>query len=397
MVVLGAGSDLNLPFVEGLYPMQRIAVLSPDGEPLMPTTPQRARKWVKSGKAVRQWSKLGTWFVQLISEPSGRETQSIAAGLDPGKLFSGIGLQSAKFTLFLAHVLLPFKRVKGRKEFQKVMRRSRRGRRINRKVAFHLRAHRQKRFSNRRQKKLAPSIEANRQLELRIIQELLTLYPVSSIVMEYVKADVDLTSGRRKARSGKGFSAVMVGQKWMLQQLSRLGPRVKTKFGWETAQLRQHLGLEKTRNKAERSPASHAIDGQALAASQFVEYRQIHRYGSDGADWIGSVELSDAPFRIISRPPISRRQLHLAQPAKGRNRRKYGGTTTQHGFRKGDLVSATRKNRKTKEVTRFTGFVSGDTKTQVSVSDYNWKRLGQFSAKNVQLIHRATGLICQVA
>ena len=33
------------------------------------------------------------------------------------------------------------------------------------------------------------------------------------------------------------------------------------------------------------------------------------------------------------------------------------------------------------------------TERQVSVSDANWKRLGQFSAKKVQLLQRSTGLI----
>ena len=41
----------------------------------------------------------------------------------------------------------------------------------------------------------------------------------------------------------------------------------------------------------------------------------------------------------------------------------------------------------------YRGWVSGDTKTQVSVSDANWKRLGQFSAKKIKLIRRSTGLI----
>jgi hypothetical protein len=39
------------------------------------------------------------------------------------------------------------------------------------------------------------------------------------------------------------------------------------------------------------------------------------------------------------------------------------------------------------------GYVSGDTEKQVSVSDANWKRLGQISAKKVQLICRSNGLI----
>lgn len=369
--------------------IQRIAVLDNRGKPLMPTTPQRARQWIESGKAVGRWSDLNVWYVQLTAEPSGKEVQPISIGIDPGKLYSGIAAQSARFTLFLAHLVLPFKRVKERKEFQALMRRGRRGRRINRKVAFNLRAHRQARFSNRRQNKVAPSIRANRQLELRVVKELLALFPVSSIVYEYVKADVDLTSGRKGARSGKGFSAVMVGQKFMLSELSKLGPEVKTLLGWQTAQIRNRLGLEKTHNKKEQSPASHAVDGVALAASEFVGYRKYHGHGVDGADWFGAVQVSlTGLFRIVKRPPISRRQLHLAQPAKGGVRRKYGGTVTRHnGLRKGDFVKAVRAGKE------FFGWVSGDTATQVSVSDSNWKRLGQFAASKVELIQRSTGLL----
>ena len=41
----------------------------------------------------------------------------------------------------------------------------------------------------------------------------------------------------------------------------------------------------------------------------------------------------------------------------------------------------------------YRGWVSGGTKTQVSVSDFNWKRLGQFSKNKVRLIRRSIGLI----
>ena len=346
----------------------------------MPTTPQRARRWVESGKAIGKWSKLGVWYVQLTAEPSGRSTQSIAVGIDPGKLYSGVGVQSAKATLFRGHLVLPFKRVKERMEFRAMMRRGRRGRRIDRKVAFNLRAHRQKRFSNRRFKRVPPSIRANRQLELRVVRELLKLYPVSSIVYEYVKA-----------RGNKGFSPVMVGQKVMLEWLAVFGIPVATQYGWQTAKMRSHLGLEKSRNKAEQSPDSHAVDGLALAASQLTAYQKFHRLGMDGAHWVGSVAVTNSEFRIIRRPPVSRRQLHLAVPSKGGVRRKYGGTITRHGLRKGDFVKAEKKG----EV--FYGWVSGDTKTQVSVSDINWKRLAQFSAKKVELVSRSTGLLAAKA
>lgn len=361
----------------------RIPVVSAENQPLMPTTPARARKWIASGKAVKRWSDCGQFYVQLTVEPSGRATQDIVIGIDPGKKYSGIGVQSAKFTLYTAHLVLPFPTVRDRMDNRRLMRRGRRGRRINRQIAFNQRAHRQKRFSNRRQGKLAPSIRANRQLELRIVSELCNLYPVTEIRYEYIKADVDLTSGRKKARSGVGFSPVMVGQRWMLKELEQFAPVVKIE-GYQTASTRKHLGLAK--NKVDKSKAefnTHAVDGVALATSHFVQYRQDHKVGEDGADWFGSVSITPAPFYAIRRPPYSRRQLHLMVPAKGGIRRKYGGSTTRHGFRKGDLVNSP----------KGIGYVSGDTEKQVSVSDCNWKRLGQIAASKITLVRRSNGLV----
>jgi hypothetical protein len=368
-----------------VIPIMRIPVVDPQNKPLMPTTPARARKWIATGKAIKRWSDVGQFYVQLTQEPSGHATQDIIVGVDPGKSFSGIGVQSAKFTLYTAHLILPFQAVRDRMDARRMMRRARRGRRINRKVAFALRTHRQKRFDNRRKTKLAPSIRANRQLELRVVSELCRVFPVKAIRYEYVRADVDLTSGRRKARSGKGFSPVMVGQKWMIEQLKNFAPVVKVE-GYQTALTRNHLGLEK--NKADKTKAefwTHAVDGVAIAASHFVEYRKEYYLGKDVADWFGSVKVTSALFCLIRRPPYSRRQLHLMLPAKGGVRRKYGGSTTRHGFRKGDLVNSP----------KGIGYVSGDTDRQVSVSNSAWKRLGQITASKVSLIARNTGLVAQ--
>jgi len=236
--------------------MQRVPVVSSDNRPLMPTKTSRARRWIKEGKAVGKFNDLGQFYVQLTAEPSDYITQPISVGIDPGKLFSGIGVQSSLYTLWTAHLELPFKRVRDRMNNRRLMRRGRRGRRINRKLPFSLRAHRQKRLSNRREGKLAPSIKANRQLELRVVSELCKIYPITEIYFEYVKADVDLTSKRKGAKSGKGFSAVMVGQKWAIEQLKQFG-NVHTRLGWQTSNLRKHLGLEKSKNKAEKSPKSH--------------------------------------------------------------------------------------------------------------------------------------------
>jgi hypothetical protein len=165
----------------------------------------------------------------------------------------------------------------------------------------------------------------------------------------------------------------MVGQKVMLEWLSQLAPTT-TQVGWQTTQIRTHLELEieleKQKScKSDAIPATHAVDGVALAYSQFVSYQAFQSATSHGHYW------------------VSRRQLHLMVPAKKGVHRKYSGTITQHGFRKGDYVKAEMARRV------YYGWVSGDTKTQVSVSDLNWKRLGQFAKSKIQLIRRATGLV----
>ena len=192
--------------------MQRVPVLNPDGSPAMPCKASRARRLVQDGKAVGKWNDLGIYYIQLVKEPSGREKQPVSAGIDPGKYYSGIGLQSSKFTLFTAHLFLPFETIKKRMEQRRIMRRTRRGRRINRSVVFHLRAHRQKRFSNRHGNKLAPSIKANRLLEIRVITELAKFYPISSIVYEYIKACDSLKLRISGNQSCRGFQ-VMTGRK----------------------------------------------------------------------------------------------------------------------------------------------------------------------------------------
>jgi hypothetical protein len=355
----------------------RVPVLSQSGKPLMPTTSARARKWIASGKAKPVWNDLNIFCVQLLVEPSGTDTQEIVVGIDPGKLFSGVAATSKKAVLFTAHLALPFKRVIARKQAQKILRRARRGRRINRNVLFVQRAHRQKRFNNRRGNKLPPSIRANRQLELRTIKELIKLFPVTEIVYEYVKA-----------KGSKGFSPVMVGQRWMLKQLAQLAPTY-TLEGWKTSILRKQLGLEKNKDdKSAQDVTTHGNDAIALAASRFMQYKAFHTSNSHGHHWVGSVQLTDAPFKVITRPQLYRRQLHFENPGKGGSRKRKGGTITPFGFRSGDLVQASKGKLTVK------GYIGGYSEVNkvVSIYDVNWKRLGQFSASKTNLLRRSSGL-----
>ncbi|GAB4185650.1 MAG: hypothetical protein Fur006_24320 [Coleofasciculaceae cyanobacterium] len=383
--------------------MIRVPVVSQNGKPLMPTKSSRANKWVKQGKAVGKWSDVGIYYVQLL-ESSGEETQPVVIGVDPGKSYAGIGVQSAQLTLARFHLILPFGRVKQRMEQRRMLRRSRRSRRINRKVAFKSRNHRQKRFSNRKQSKVPPSIKASRQLELRVVRELSKIFPLFAIGYEQVKADVDRTSGRKGAKSGKGFSPVMNGQLWAIEQIKTIAP-VFVREGWQkdgngTSQIRKQLGLVKdSRNKSEAKPETHAVDGVALACGYFVQYSRHITKNTQGYLWKGEVTVTDSPFTVITRPGavrrgkeygFFRRQLHFEVPDKSGTRKRKGGTITPFDFRVGDLVKALKKDE------QFVGYIGGFTCTEksknVSIYDYSWKRIGQFTPNKVKLLRRSNGL-----
>ena len=74
-----------------------VAVVDQNHKPLMPTTPARARRWIKSGEATPFWDR-GIFGVRLNREPSGTQTQPIAVGIDPGSKKEGLTVKSQAHT-----------------------------------------------------------------------------------------------------------------------------------------------------------------------------------------------------------------------------------------------------------------------------------------------------------
>jgi hypothetical protein len=389
----------------------RVPVIAQDGKPLMPTTPARARKWVKSGKAKGLRNKLDVFYVQLLREPSGYDTQEIVAGTDRGKAFTGIAFQTKLATIALFHTCLPgfYKSKKTSKDRQSVtgkmakrteLRRTRRGQRINRemrhlsvspwtlsrKKPFKQRNHREKRFNNRRQNKIPPSVKANREMELRILTEMAKILPISQIR--------DESCGGNSKKNGFGISPVTVGQEWFRSQASQIAPVVEVD-SLDTGKYRDHLGLVKNKkDKSVQSPETHANDAISLASMFFIQYKEFHTTKTHGHRWVGQCIVTPAPFVVVTRPKLFRRKLYQENYSKGGVLKRQGGTITPFGFRSGDYVQVSRKG----EVIR--GWVGGFTnsgKTQnISVYDHNWSRIGQFNPKTVKLIKRSSRL-CVVA
>jgi hypothetical protein len=330
-----------------------VPVFAPDGESLMPTKASRARRWIKEGKAKPIRTKLGIFAVQLTIEPSGRKKQPIVLGIDPGSKYTGVAVTTKKAVLCGFNLELP-DYIKPRMDKRRERRRNRRYRKCRR---------RECRFLNRTGHKIAPSIRARKGMELRVVKELAKTYPVSGIAIEDVAFD------HRNLHYGSYFSQVEIGKNWLISELEKIAP-TRLLRGWQTSVRRKELGLEKSKSKEDRTPRAHVSDAVALCSLI-----------------LGDISLTPFYFDIVRRPKYSRRRLHLEQPSKGGIRRSYGGTITPYIFRKGDYVEAERGNKKIR------GWVSGYTKRLISVSNFDWKRIGQFMSSKVRLLGRNRGLL----
>ncbi|MGZ3629394.1 MAG: RRXRR domain-containing protein [Ktedonobacteraceae bacterium] len=282
-----------------------VPVIDRKQRPLMPTTPSRARRWIKSGKATAFW-KGGLFCVRLNAEPSAREVQPVAVGIDPGSLREGYSVLSTAHT----YLNIQAEARDGVREAERVSTRMRRSRRTRKTPC-------RKPRQNRRQskKRLPPSTRARWQWKLRLAQFLCQLFPVSDFVVEDIKAR---TQGNK--RWDQNFSPLEEGKQWFYQELSQLAP-LQTKQGYETKSLRDQLGLKKTSKKLAKVWEAHCIDAWVLAASA-----------------VGG-KTSPNNRRLVCVAPLiwHRRQLHRFQPEKGGKRKPYGGTLSQ-GIKRGTLV-----------------------------------------------------------
>jgi hypothetical protein len=236
------------------------------------------------------------------------------------------------------------------------------------------------RFLNRTGHKIPPSIQANRALEWRVLQGLRKIYPITHVGYEVVKA-----------RGNSSFSPVMVGQPWQMHRLAALLP-LESRRGWDQAQWRFTLGLQTPPKKSEPSPASHAVDGVALAASHFLhDVLFAETKGDHGRRWEGACQITEAPFAAIQRLRWFRRALYGQNPVPGGHRERFGGTTTPWGFRQGNDVEAVTAGR----IVR--GDVSGYTHTDktraISVADARRHRIGPFAVSKVRRLARSSRLL----
>jgi len=304
-----------------------VPVFDVDGKtPLMPTTKTRAVKWVLRKKAT-PFYKRGIWCVRLNQEPSDRKTQTIVVGIDPGSKREGFTVKSEAHT-YLNIQATAVGWVKDALEKRSNMRRARRFRNTP------CRKNRSNRNINT--KCLPPSTKARWQWKLRLCVFLKKLYPVIVFVVEDLKA----TTRKGCGKWNKSFSPMEVGKLWFYAQLEKLG-KVMLKQGYETAELREELGLKKNKNKLSEKFSTHCVDSWVLA------------------NWyVGGHDKPDNEEMLIIEPiQLHRRQLHAMQPSIGGLRRLYGGTRSL-GFKRGGLV---------RHIKHGIAYVGGTSKERISL------------------------------
>jgi hypothetical protein len=272
-----------------------VPVISNSGKQLMPTSNRKADKLIARGRAVRRFDRADGYI------------QPIAVGIDPGSKKEAFTAKSASHT-YLNVQADAVNWVKDAEAVSTTMRRSRR----YRKTPY--RAMR----TNRRQGqfKLPPSTRARWDWKLRICTWLARYLPISSFMVEDVKA----TTRQGKRHWNQAFSPLEVGKQWFYQQLSLLAP-VQTQLGYDTKVERDRLGLRKSGQKTSDKFTAHCIDSWVMANK------------------VVGGHLSPENTAMLYLVPLRfhRRQLHRLEPAKGGIRLPYGGSMSL-GFKRGSWV-----------------------------------------------------------
>ncbi|MDE0468413.1 MAG: RRXRR domain-containing protein [Candidatus Poribacteria bacterium] len=313
-----------------------VPVVDKHQQPLMPTKPSRARRWIKSGKATPFW-KNGIFCVRLNVDPSDTEFQDIVVGVDPGSKKEGFTVKSASHT-YLNVQADAHSKVGKKVEKRRELRRGRRSRKCpNRKSRLN-------RLANR--ERIPAGTRVRWDWKLRILDWLSKLFPVTHVCVEDIKA----RSIERVKKWNQSFSPLEVGKQWFYNQIRKRW-ELLTLQGYETKEIRDRLRLTKSSNKLAETFDAHCVDSWCLA---------YHTVGGDSI-------LDNTDIFCISPIPIRRRELHRQNPQKGSKRPRYGGTTW-NGWVKNTLVKHVKHG-----LTRISGFG----KKGISLYSLEGKRLCQ--------------------
>ena len=313
-----------------------VPVVDNNQNPLMPTKPSRARKWIQDKKATPFW-KNGVFCVRLNVDPCDRYFQEIVVGVDPGSQKEGFTVKSEAHT-YLNVQADAHTKVGKKVEKRRILRRGRRSRKCpNRKQRMH-------HLSNRN--RIPAGTRGRWDWKLRILEWLSKLYPITHICVEDIKARTQ----EYQRKWNQSFSPLEVGKSWFYSEIHKRW-HLSTLQGFETKEIRDRLGLKKVSKKLSETFDAHCVDSWCLA------YHTVG--GSDIPD--------NTDIFCISPIPIRRRELHRQNPQKGGKRPRYGGTVLGNSLVKNTLIKHAKYG--------FTRLAGVNAKGLFSIYSLNGKRL----------------------
>lgn len=284
-----------------------VPVVSKTSQPLMPTTSAKARRLIRDRRATYFYKK-GIFCVRLNYDPETTFVQKVACGIDPGGSWEAMTVKSASKTYQnVQNDATTW--VKDAVETRSQMRRGRRFRKTP------CRRNNENRSCLRKEGRIPPSTLARWQTKLRIVNVLRSIFPIS----DYVPEDIKAKTRPRQRRWNRSFSPLQVGKNWFYGELRKLG-KVTLRLGWETKELRDALGLKKSKSN-QNSFKAHCVDSWVLANSVVG----------------GHTEPDNTSILFLTPLRFHRRQLHRLQASKGVGRRSYGGTIS-NGFKRGSII-----------------------------------------------------------
>lgn len=159
----------------------RVFVVSLRGKPLMPTTPIKARRLLKAGKAkvIRRDP-----FTIKLTTPTGETTQEVVGGLDTGSKTIGCAAIANSSVVYQSEVQLR-SNVSKKMQQRRMYRRGRRGRKVR---------YRESRWANRasmrKEGRLAPSIRSKVESHLREKRFVESILPIAHWKVETCNFDI---------------------------------------------------------------------------------------------------------------------------------------------------------------------------------------------------------------
>lgn len=172
--------------------MQYVSVISSTGEKLMPTTARRARKLLKSGKAVKYGYR--PMFTIRLTERSGDNIQPMEFKMDTGYAHIGVSISSRKHE----YVNAQYDMLKDEPEHHNDQRKYRRTRR-NRKTRY-----RKPRWNNRKgliaKDGFAPSIRNKRDTHIRLFEQYSKVLPFTDAIFEVGQFDTQVLKAIEEGR-----------------------------------------------------------------------------------------------------------------------------------------------------------------------------------------------------